>query len=102
MKKSAHIQLLFVNSLVLSAVACDNAQPTVDPCNPGSSRKRPRQDEAARQVEPQVAAGRSQSVGQTSVGSADVADRDALPGQPCGRDSGGEDQCAIGSALGLE
>ena len=33
MKKSAHIQLLFLNSLVLSAVACDNAQPTVDPCN---------------------------------------------------------------------
>lgn len=33
MKKSSNIQLLFLNSLVLSAVACDNAAPTVDPCH---------------------------------------------------------------------
>jgi hypothetical protein len=34
MKKSSNIQLLFLNSLVLSAVACDSASPPmVDPCN---------------------------------------------------------------------
>jgi hypothetical protein len=33
MKKSANIQLLFLHGLILSAVACDNAPPPVDPCN---------------------------------------------------------------------
>ncbi|MES2521379.1 MAG: hypothetical protein V4617_01685 [Gemmatimonadota bacterium] len=33
MKKSSNIQLLFLNSLVLSAVACDHTPPGVDPCN---------------------------------------------------------------------
>ncbi|MCA0374522.1 MAG: DUF1190 domain-containing protein [Gemmatimonadetes bacterium] len=32
MKKSASIQLLFVNTLVLGAVACDDAPTSVDPC----------------------------------------------------------------------
>ena len=34
MKRSANIQLLFLNSLILGAVACDNdAPPVIDPCN---------------------------------------------------------------------
>ena len=34
MKRSTNIQLVFLNSLILGAVACDNnAPPAIDPCN---------------------------------------------------------------------
>lgn len=33
MKKSTNIQLLFLNSLVIGAAACDDAPPPVDPCS---------------------------------------------------------------------